>query len=133
MVTKSLFSMIPFISINSHCNVDVNTFINIYNMTDKAAAPMRAKQCNVLRVGSSGWADVAVCLLTSNSVDISALIIITSLQHGPQYGEVTYPHHPLHNNTSSHSINPVLPFIIQPKDGSLDNIISNRGMSNFQD
>lgn len=49
MVTKSLFSMIPFISINSHCNVDVNTFINIYNMTDKAAAPMRAKQC------TPGW------------------------------------------------------------------------------
>ena len=49
MVTKSLFSMIPFISINSHCNVDVNTFINIYNMSDKAAAPMRAKQC------TPGW------------------------------------------------------------------------------
>ena len=39
MVTKSLFSLISFIDLNSHCNVDVNTFINIYNMTDKASSP----------------------------------------------------------------------------------------------
>ena len=32
VVTKSLFSLISFIDLNSHCNVDVNTFINIYNI-----------------------------------------------------------------------------------------------------